>query len=493
MAQGAGDRPNTWPYSAPQEYPCSLNMGRTQVNEGFVYSFAGGNGNGNESAWHNNTNTPNCSQWIIWSAIGQRTIKESSARSAFWSKNNTEFTTFFPWASSSSVTDYTNVQKMQAYISWKCRTQLTLDGAIGVKTLNTVQLACDNKSSINTSWQRCDGLCSYDFWKANIGNLIPAWSSEINRKYPGPSAWQADRCAQHDQKQCFMKNDGSKKVGDPVPNSNPWLSTQITYGKCPDGYEEQSDKTCKKKEWDCSKGQIKDPSSWNCKDCTEAQKTAEATKVQCTKETDPKKDCISFAQAQIKCDPKPQTWAKSCFIKKELNSSIVAPDPSAPSSTEAPSTETPSTASICPDTTATTDTTCTNGTKNPKNDKEICKNGKYVCNPAVTCCGIKLNTNVPFIGNCIEYSNDQWANTNENTTRVNIMNAFPILMGSLSRIMLTIILIGSFLMIVVWGVMMTNPEQFWDGKKIIKNVIIAIALLWLSWIILNAINPNFFR
>jgi len=78
-----------------------------------------------------------------------------------------------------------------------------------------------------------------------------------------------------------------------------------------------------------------------------------------------------------------------------------------------------------------------------------CVNGKEVCDSTKRCCGIQLNTNVPFVGNCIEYSNDSGPAANANTTRVNVMNAFPRLMRALMNIVFTVILIGSFLMIIV--------------------------------------------
>jgi len=118
---------------------------------------------------------------------------------------------------------------------------------------------------------------------------------------------------------------------------------------------------------------------------------------------------------------------------------------------------------------------------------------KCVCDSAQTCCGIQLNTVVPFIWDCIEMSNDPSAG---NTTRVNALTAFPILMWWLSKMIITAILIFSFVMIVVWWILIiawwisqSNYKQWID---IIKKVIIALALLWASWIILRLINPNFF-
>ncbi len=122
---------------------------------------------------------------------------------------------------------------------------------------------------------------------------------------------------------------------------------------------------------------------------------------------------------------------------------------------------------------------------------------KCICSSSGwNCCGIKLNTVVPFIWDCIEMNNDDSAPSAGNTTRVNALNAFPILMWSLSKILVTAILIFSFVMVVVWWVMIISwwidESNFKKWKDIIYKVIMALALLWASWIILRLINPNFF-
>ncbi|MCF7835128.1 hypothetical protein K9M48_03670 [Candidatus Gracilibacteria bacterium] len=122
-------------------------------------------------------------------------------------------------------------------------------------------------------------------------------------------------------------------------------------------------------------------------------------------------------------------------------------------------------------------------------------NGKCVCDPAQGCCGIELNTVVPFIGDCIEMNG---GTSDGNTTRVNPVNAFPRLMGGLSRILLTVILVFSFVMVIVGGVMIITggikgqEGNFTTGKKYIRQVVIGLILLGASGIILRLINPNFF-
>lgn len=104
-----------------------------------------------------------------------------------------------------------------------------------------------------------------------------------------------------------------------------------------------------------------------------------------------------------------------------------------------------------------------------------------------TCKGIKLNTDVPFIGNCIETTNKENATTQ--------LNAFPRLMGAMMKLIMMTILIMSFLMIVAGGVLLTmkgSVKQVEDGMALIQKVAIGMALLGASGVILKLINPNFF-
>lgn len=110
------------------------------------------------------------------------------------------------------------------------------------------------------------------------------------------------------------------------------------------------------------------------------------------------------------------------------------------------------------------------------------------CADKDVCCGVALNTWVPFIGKCIE-SKTGYVGGDE--TWVTSEDAFPVLMSSLTQILVTVILIVSLLLIIVGGIMIAtgNPS---GGKKMIINVVIGIALLWASGVILRLINPNFF-
>ncbi len=110
------------------------------------------------------------------------------------------------------------------------------------------------------------------------------------------------------------------------------------------------------------------------------------------------------------------------------------------------------------------------------------------CSDPGVCCGISLNTSIPFIGKCIE-SKTNYKSPDE--TSVTWETAFPVLMSSLTKILVTAILIVSFVLIVVWGIMIATGNPSWWKKMIIK-VVVGIAILGASWVILRLINPNFF-
>lgn len=119
-----------------------------------------------------------------------------------------------------------------------------------------------------------------------------------------------------------------------------------------------------------------------------------------------------------------------------------------------------------------------------------------LCDPSKECCGVELNTDVPFIGKCIEMgTSNSAASADGKTTNVNSLNAFPVLMWWLSKIMITVILILSFIAIIAGGVMMAGDGlmgSYSNGKKLIMKVLAWLVLLGASWIILKLINPNFF-
>lgn len=98
---------------------------------------------------------------------------------------------------------------------------------------------------------------------------------------------------------------------------------------------------------------------------------------------------------------------------------------------------------------------------------------------------VKLNTNVPFIGRCINKEDSTGTGSTTST-------AFTDLIWGLSKIVVTAILIVSFMFVIIGGVQRAswNPEE-WKAK--IMKVVIWLAILGASGAILRLINPNFFR
>lgn len=117
----------------------------------------------------------------------------------------------------------------------------------------------------------------------------------------------------------------------------------------------------------------------------------------------------------------------------------------------------------------------------PKAWKYSCE----LCTRDDVCCGTKLNTKIPFIGNCIESSSQASGSVINETT------AFPILISALVKIIISVILIASFILIIVAGVRWSAGDAKW-GKDMIIKVAVWLAILWASGVILRLINPNFF-
>lgn len=64
------------------------------------------------------------------------------------------------------------------------------------------------------------------------------------------------------------------------------------------------------------------------------------------------------------------------------------------------------------------------------------------CDPEICNCGVKLNTDVPFIGKCLQYGSE--TSSADGATTVTAQSAFPFLMGALIRLLLGVILIICF-------------------------------------------------
>ncbi|UFX83207.1 hypothetical protein [Candidatus Absconditicoccus praedator] len=102
------------------------------------------------------------------------------------------------------------------------------------------------------------------------------------------------------------------------------------------------------------------------------------------------------------------------------------------------------------------------------------------------CDGISLNTHVPFIGNCIGGEGSD----------VEDDEIFPFLIGGMTKILVTVVIVVGFFMLVAGGVMITmsgaDQSAFSTGKDLIIRVLVGIFLLGASGVILYMLNPNFF-
>lgn len=113
---------------------------------------------------------------------------------------------------------------------------------------------------------------------------------------------------------------------------------------------------------------------------------------------------------------------------------------------------------------------------------------------------IYLNTDIPFIWQCIlKRPAIKW-NPNDTVSSSNLPNldtAFPRILSGISRLIQSLILVFGFVAIVVAGFMISAGGMSESSKtkwvNILKWVMIALILLGASGIILRLINPNFFR
>ena len=95
---------------------------------------------------------------------------------------------------------------------------------------------------------------------------------------------------------------------------------------------------------------------------------------------------------------------------------------------------------------------------------------------------IELNTSVPWYENrCLK--------PDEATDK------FGGIMWGMMKVFINITVAVAFLMLIASGVMITmwGADQWMASKwkELFKKVLIGILLIWLSWLILNTINPNF--
>lgn len=131
-------------------------------------------------------------------------------------------------------------------------------------------------------------------------------------------------------------------------------------------------------------------------------------------------------------------------------------------------------------------------------DEEACTYfGCYwISNQCSSCSGIKLNTDIPFIGDCIGLGQTKDDPDTINGKLVSAEAAFPTIIGALMKILTSAMMIIGLIMIIAAGVLMTTEGvkvgNFKMGRNMILKVGAVLALLGLSGIILKLINPTFF-
>ena len=96
---------------------------------------------------------------------------------------------------------------------------------------------------------------------------------------------------------------------------------------------------------------------------------------------------------------------------------------------------------------------------------------------------VKLNTDFPWVWDCIDP---------EKGTDV-----FWDMLWAVMKLAVNFTIAVSFIAIIAAGIMIAtswvSQSTAWKWKELLKKVILWIVLLWLSWLILHVINPNFFK
>lgn len=113
---------------------------------------------------------------------------------------------------------------------------------------------------------------------------------------------------------------------------------------------------------------------------------------------------------------------------------------------------------------------------------------------------IKLNTDFPFIWNCINITKsgrpvDQISTSDGTVSIIREDSIFPVLLTALSKIVMSLILLGCFILLIVGGFELITWQSVisaGDGMGKIKVVLAALALLGTASVILKVVNPNFF-
>lgn len=100
--------------------------------------------------------------------------------------------------------------------------------------------------------------------------------------------------------------------------------------------------------------------------------------------------------------------------------------------------------------------------------------------------------------NCIELNTKiPWLEENWCIKKTEASDVFWTLMWWLMKIAINITVAVAFISLIASWIMLAvswvNQSTAWKWKELLKKVVLWIILIWLSWLILHTINPNFFK
>lgn len=411
----------------------------------------------------------------------------------FNNTSNTEFTVwnsfwgtywvFVPWITDSSL-DITVVEKAQQYIVDHCWFKLGIDGGLGKATLNAVQICyppCEWKCK-RSDFIRLKDKLYYD----EAGTKKVYENNKFNDGDPTKKLYirESDLASSNLSKDTlsaqwlWLTKDSFDVCTDPSDKTKKLLTTPE--------YTAVSSYVMKKPDDSC---ELKKP-DWVTKpdDAIKLDQTAAAAaKVPNSPDIKSRLNKLPLANASSATPPS-EAW---CSLKKNDYSARTDSDGIPYSNYQENIAKDNDNTCACIAWAKAIDKIFYNSSKESTSLSVCEKCDKEKCN-----CGIKLNTNVPFIGRCIMYGDTNETNdpsyVSGDSIVVNSLNAFPVLMGGLIKILMSVILLLCFGSLIVAGVMMTIPGYYDTGKWLIKKVVVAIALLGASGTILYLINPNFF-
>ncbi|AKH32571.1 hypothetical protein XF24_00210 [candidate division SR1 bacterium Aalborg_AAW-1] len=360
------------------------------------------------------------------------TIFESSSWGSFWSKNIANVSTWTAGTSYNSNVKQSDVVKLQTYINSKCSLGLTPDGKIGIKTLNAAMI-CNTLKESGTSNLPTDGTQNGSTTNGGTQN-----STICEQKFTTLFE-QVKSNVKVESNQCCYINTSSSS------SNSSW---QLSADKKQATYSSISIPVCTTSS--AGDGTANGGQQGNGADNSNGGGTPNAPTASCFK--NPLPNGYNYTNNF--------TWngegqGDGCSCKSGYKKI----------------------------------------TKQIQNDKgvqdtvSVCEK----CDPKKCNCGIKLNTNIPFIGRCIMYGNTNNTGLSGDVTTVNSVSAFPILMGAIIRILVSAILLVCFGTLIVGGFMMTVPDQYKTGKGLVMKVVYTIAALGSLGIILYLVNPNFFK